>query len=179
MRGCPIPPSFGGVGFSSLTAMMLVVHRKDPSGQNQPGWGAQIIYNSREGPAHTDVSSITDPQAIVTVVSLHALGTRPIPAISMSPLHNVQLLPAATVPQHKVRESRLRKVSRTNPSQLPTLRNRLCRNAGARSPDRYRTRTGDAGTGDSVIEAIRFAKTELPPRPPLAGSLLRLQRFHS
>ncbi|HEY4931142.1 MAG TPA: transposase [Terriglobales bacterium] len=31
----------------------------------------------------------------------------------MSPLHNVQLLSSATVPQHKVRESRLRKVSRT------------------------------------------------------------------
>src|SRR5271157_704818 len=71
MRGWPIPPSFGGVGL-----FVCPTTKTAPPFTSQP-----------------DVSTITDRRAKRTVVSLHALGTCPLPTISLSPLHHSHVSP--------------------------------------------------------------------------------------
>ena len=110
MRGCPIPPSFGGVGVFVCPATRL--------GEKDPHQPAPI---QRNHPTRRNVSRVTDPTSGRHVASLYALGACPFPTISMSPLHHVQLLSSATFPRHCPRKASLRAFSRANPSQLSVL----------------------------------------------------------
>src|SRR5271165_1120643 len=128
-----------GGAFSSGTRSDSHKKPRPPPGQNQPGWATHNIGHPVQ-PNHLTrsyVSRVTDPPLPEHLTCPHALGTRPLSAIQVSPLHHLHLLPAATLPRHTRREECLRALSRTNPSQLSTRRDRLCRDAGTRPPARH------------------------------------------
>ncbi len=101
------------------------------STRTNSGWGFSFVERrglenqkthpgktSPDGPPSSQdhVTAITDLRPHAAIVSSHALGTCPLSAISLSPLHHLHLLPAATLPPHTPREECLRTLSRTNPS---------------------------------------------------------------
>src|SRR5271166_1506026 len=117
MRGCPVPPSFGGVGvFVSDDHNIRVSPKKAHPQHRAPRHPAPI---SAKHPTRSNVSRVTDPPLPEHLTSPHALGTRPLPAIQVSPLHHLHLLPAATLPRHSPREECFRTLSRTDPAGGP------------------------------------------------------------